>query len=543
MNSPVSPPGRRREQELIERLADVRAAIEDLGEMLPLVNDVVLRIHAEALAKGAAVVAAHQDKSACGPEIADDLAGLLSAARTLRVPAQDPELGRTPTLQGLRAAKGLIVAALTDALEAAQALGLTPRAVSLPWDSPAEIPRVENEGLLRAITKRLDSVMEKLDILDIAKNDSKVFEQQISLLEFYVGAMRVEINIAKLHLTIGDSTIDFSALGRAVEVMTDLTGDFIATIRAWTGRVSASVSRVAEEVRTRVRRVAVGTRTVAKWLVRKTRFVSPEKTDISPDNENQATTAPSNRLEQTLHRALNEAAKRHHEYATLEHFLFALTFDTDAVDALLYCQVDIELLKKDVVTFLDKDLVGLVKDRLEDPKPTAAFRRVIHRAALQVQRSGRTQITGVDALATLLEERDNHAMYFLEVHNVSQQQVKYFIAQVDYRNLEMSKNPALMMELLKKNFSFVEKIKAISSVTDIEMRRKLAGDVSTPVNVLAMLTADPEAEVRRRVADNPSTPLGVIAMLATDADEEVRRAVAERRKATSLDESEAAHRS
>jgi predicted lipid-binding transport protein (Tim44 family) len=94
--------------------------------------------------------------------------------------------------------------------------------------------------------------------------------------------MRVEVDLARLHLTVGEETIDFGALARAVEVMTELTGDFVATVRAWIGRVSDAVARIAEEVRTRVRRLVAGTGTVAKWIERKARLarsalVEPDK--------------------------------------------------------------------------------------------------------------------------------------------------------------------------------------------------------------------------------------------------------------------------
>jgi hypothetical protein len=263
------PPGRQREQELIERLDDIQAEIEELRSALPSVNDPVLRTHVQALAEAAArVVTAHRGRP--GPDIADDLAGLMSAAHTLRVPAQDPELGRTQTLQTLRTAKGLIVAALGDALDVARALGLQPRQLLLPHEFPMEVPRAGNEGPLRGIEKRLDELVTKLDALDNVKPTN--FPQQTGLVNFYVGAMRVEVDLARLHLTVGEQAIDLGALARAVEVIMELTGDFIATIRAWVSRVSDEVTQVAEEVRTRVRRLAAGTSAAAKWIGRKARL-------------------------------------------------------------------------------------------------------------------------------------------------------------------------------------------------------------------------------------------------------------------------------
>jgi hypothetical protein len=271
MMSSAAPPGLRRQQELVERLDAVQAEIKELHSVLPSVNDPVLLTHAQALAEAAArVVTAHRGRP--GPDIADDLAGLMSAAHILRVPPEDPELGRTQTLQILRMAKGLIVAALGDALDAARALGLSPREVPLPRELPVEVPRTGNEGLLRGIAKRLDELVTGLDALENANAERTAFPQQTGLLNIYVGAMRVEIDLAKLHLTVGEQTIDLGALARAAEVIVELTGDFIATIRAWVSRVSDEVTRVAEEVRTRVRRLAAGTSAAAKWISRKARL-------------------------------------------------------------------------------------------------------------------------------------------------------------------------------------------------------------------------------------------------------------------------------
>lgn len=271
MMQSAAPPGRQREQKLLERLDEVQTEIEELRLALPSVNDPVLRAPAEALAETAArVVTAHRDRP--GPDIADDLAGLMSAAHTLRLPAQDPELGRTETLQILRKAKGLIVSALGDALDATRALGLYPRQAQLPQEIPMEVPRSTNEELFRGITKRLDEVVERLDALDNTKAEQPNFPQQTGLLNFYLGAMRVEVDLARLHLKVGEETIDFGALARLVEIMTELTGDFVATVRAWVGRVSDPVTRIAEEVRSRVRRLAAGTRTAAKWIGRKARL-------------------------------------------------------------------------------------------------------------------------------------------------------------------------------------------------------------------------------------------------------------------------------
>src|ERR1700712_1668498 len=93
----------------------------------------------------------------------------------------------------------------------------------------------------------------------------------------------------------------------------------------------------------------------------------------------------SRNLEQTLHRALSLAGDRRHEYATLEHLLLGLVDDGDAATVLRACGVDLDKLRTDLTEFLDKDLAGLASDRSSEPKPTAAFQRVVQRAAIHVQ--------------------------------------------------------------------------------------------------------------------------------------------------------------
>ncbi|TQF76520.1 ATP-dependent Clp protease ATP-binding subunit ClpA [Elioraea sp. Yellowstone] len=127
----------------------------------------------------------------------------------------------------------------------------------------------------------------------------------------------------------------------------------------------------------------------------------------------------SRNLEQTLHRALGLASERRHEYATLEHLLLSLVEDSDAAGVLKACAVDIEKLRRDLTEFLDKDLAGLVTDRAGDPKPTAGFQRVVQRAAIHVQSSGRDEVTGANVLVALFSERESHAVYFLQQQDMS----------------------------------------------------------------------------------------------------------------------------
>ena len=136
----------------------------------------------------------------------------------------------------------------------------------------------------------------------------------------------------------------------------------------------------------------------------------------------------SRNLEQTLHRALGLAGERRHEYATLEHLLLSLGDDADAMGVLRACGVDVDKLKRDLTEFLDKDLAGLVTERGGDPKPTAGFQRVVQRAAIHVQSSGRDEVTGANVLVALFSERESHAVYFLQLQDMTRLDAVNFIS-------------------------------------------------------------------------------------------------------------------
>ena len=136
----------------------------------------------------------------------------------------------------------------------------------------------------------------------------------------------------------------------------------------------------------------------------------------------------SRNLEQTLHRSLGLASKRRHEYATLEHLLLGLADDTDAAKVLKACGVDLDKLRSDLGEFLDKDLAGLATDRPGDPKPTAGFQRVVQRAAIHVQSSGKEEVSGANVLVALFSERESHAVYFLQLQDMTRLDAVNFIS-------------------------------------------------------------------------------------------------------------------
>src|SRR5690606_10581818 len=140
-------------------------------------------------------------------------------------------------------------------------------------------------------------------------------------------------------------------------------------------------------------------------------------------------------LERALHQALTYANERHHEYATLEHLLLALIDDNDAAAVMRACNVDLDELRRTVTEYIDTELDNLVTGYDEDSKPTAGFQRVIQRAVIHVQSSGREEVSGANVLVAIFAERESHAAYFLQ----EQQMTRYDA--VNYISHGIAKRP------------------------------------------------------------------------------------------------------
>jgi len=137
----------------------------------------------------------------------------------------------------------------------------------------------------------------------------------------------------------------------------------------------------------------------------------------------------SSSLETAIHTALAHATARKHELATLEHLLLALVDEEDAARVMRACEVDIGTLRKNLTEFLDTQLDSLVTD-VEDVEasPTTAFQRVIQRAAIHVQSSGRNEVTGANVLVAIFAERESHAAYFLQEQDMTRYDAVNFIS-------------------------------------------------------------------------------------------------------------------
>ncbi|WP_174800870.1 ATP-dependent Clp protease ATP-binding subunit ClpA [Martelella limonii] len=133
-------------------------------------------------------------------------------------------------------------------------------------------------------------------------------------------------------------------------------------------------------------------------------------------------------LEKALHQALTYANDRHHEYATLEHLLLALIDDGDAAAVMGACNVDLDALRKIVTEYVDTELANLITGYDEDSKPTSGFQRVIQRAVIHVQSSGREEVTGANVLVAIFAERESHAAYFLQQQEMTRYDAVNYIS-------------------------------------------------------------------------------------------------------------------
>lgn len=137
----------------------------------------------------------------------------------------------------------------------------------------------------------------------------------------------------------------------------------------------------------------------------------------------------STTLEQAIHNALALANERRHELATLEHLLLSLIDEPDAARVMNACGVELEELRRALSKFIDDELESLVSDvDGSEAAPTTGFQRVIQRAAIHVQSSGRSEVSGANVLVAIFAERESHAAYFLQQQNMTRYDAVNFIS-------------------------------------------------------------------------------------------------------------------
>ena len=143
-------------------------------------------------------------------------------------------------------------------------------------------------------------------------------------------------------------------------------------------------------------------------------------------------------LEEAIHRALEYASERRQEFATLEHLLLSLIDDKDAAAVLRACSVDMDVLRKQLVQYIDDDLDALIVAELEDVQPTTGFQRVVQRALIHVQSSGREEVTGANVLVAIFAERESHAAFFLHEQDMTRFDAVNYISHGVAKRADMS---------------------------------------------------------------------------------------------------------
>jgi ATP-dependent Clp protease ATP-binding subunit ClpA len=137
----------------------------------------------------------------------------------------------------------------------------------------------------------------------------------------------------------------------------------------------------------------------------------------------------SKTLEAAIHNALALAKARRHEMATLEHLLLALIDDPDAARVMRACNVNLDELRRALTRFIDEELDALVSDQENaDAAMTTAFQRVIQRAVIHVQSSGRVEVTGANVLVAIFAERESHAAFYLQEQDMTRYDAVNFIS-------------------------------------------------------------------------------------------------------------------
>ena len=133
-------------------------------------------------------------------------------------------------------------------------------------------------------------------------------------------------------------------------------------------------------------------------------------------------------LRVALTQAMNDAHERRHEYVTLEHILLALLHDPVTADVLEACGADLAQLEKDLALFLAHEVPQLPEGQAADPAQTVAVSRILQRAAIRIQSSGRDTIDGPALLLSLTREEDSHAVFLLEEQGITRLDITTYVS-------------------------------------------------------------------------------------------------------------------
>jgi formylglycine-generating enzyme required for sulfatase activity len=264
-----------RQAALVRELTALMNGLVEFREVLRPVNDEALNdAFREILDEAERIVVMHLARP--GVYIANDVANLRSLFVRRPIPREDPDLGRIPSLTALRSARGSLLADFDLVLEEARSLGLVPSEPRFDMPTGVEIERAGREGQLAALEQRMRKVEGdlKTKIAPEGRRDEGRSLQQTGLVNFYVGAMKIELTLARLEAKARD-LIDLAGLARAIGAIGELTEDFVATVQGLSQKVTDTLKRAAEALRPDVRRVVGGLRTMVAWVRRQARHALP----------------------------------------------------------------------------------------------------------------------------------------------------------------------------------------------------------------------------------------------------------------------------
>lgn len=178
-------------------------------------------------------------------------------------------------------------------------------------------------------------------------------------------------------------------------------------------------------------------------------------------------------LEVTLHMAFVEARQKRHEFITVEHLLLALLDNPSAAEVLRACAADVESVRKELLTFINEHTPTVVGNEEIDTQPTLGFQRVIQRAILHVQSSGKKEVTGANVLVAIFGEKDSHAVYFLQRQSITRLDVVNFIS----HGITKTPSPSGKEEASEAESETPEKGGALESYTQNLNHQAIAGKI------------------------------------------------------------------
>ena len=181
-------------------------------------------------------------------------------------------------------------------------------------------------------------------------------------------------------------------------------------------------------------------------------------------------------LEVSLHMAFMDARQKRHELITVEHLLLAMLDNPSASDVLKSCGANIEKLRTDLSDHIEEHTPIVDGSDEVDTQPTLGFQRVIQRAMLHVQSSGKKEVTGANVLVAIFGEKDSHAVYFLHQEGVARLDIVNFIAHGISKVAESNENEGIANEAEPE----IKSNKGLETYT-INLNKLLLKEKSTPL--------------------------------------------------------------